>query len=34
MALSVYNALNGTNYTNPDDIEILYAGQGSFPDSP
>ena len=28
MALSVYNALNGTNYTNPDDIEICTLDKG------
>ena len=28
MALSVYNALNGTNYTNPDDIEICTLDMG------
>lgn len=28
MALSVYNALNGTNYTNPDDMEICTLDKG------
>ena len=28
MALSVYNALNGTDYTNPDDIEICTLDKG------
>ena len=27
-ALSVYNALNGTNYTNPDDVEICTLERG------
>ena len=33
-ALEVYNALNNTNYTDPEEVEIVKAGEGSVPVHP